>query len=122
MAKRKRREEMKMRRSMNIVALVASGLVFSRKASFADGCCEDEWNGVAGTPWGLFYGAASQFAAEAIGTITNLVVAFTLPYVFFKILHAIIGMRVPAEVELQGLDVPEMEPRAMPDMYSNLPL
>jgi Amt family ammonium transporter len=82
--------------------------VFSRKASFADGCYEDEWNGVAGTPWGLFYGAASQFAAEAIGTITNLVVAFTLPYVFFNILHAIVGMRVPAEVELQGLDVPEM--------------
>ena len=57
---------------------------------------------------GLFYGAPSQFVAEVIGVITCFAVVFGLSYIFFKILDALIGMRVLAEVELQGLDVPEM--------------
>jgi len=75
---------------------------------FADGMYGDGWNGVQGTVKGLLYGAPSQLAAEAIGVITCFVVVFTLSYVFFKILDAVMGMRVSAEVEMQGLDVPEM--------------
>lgn len=75
---------------------------------FADGSYGDGWNGVAGTVRGLFYGDASQFLAEVIGMLTNFVFVFVLSWVFFKILDAIIGMRVPAEVEVEGLDIPEM--------------
>jgi ammonium transporter, Amt family len=75
---------------------------------FADGTYGDGWNGVQGTVRGLLYGAPSQFVAEAIGVITNFVVVFGLCYVFFKILDAVMGMRVSPEVEMQGLDVPEM--------------
>ena len=75
---------------------------------FADGMYGDGWNGVQGTVKGLLYGAPSQLGAEAIGVITNFVVVFTLSYVFFKVLDAIMGMRVSEEVEMQGLDVPEM--------------
>ena len=75
---------------------------------FADGSYGDGWNGVQGTVRGLLYGAPSQFIAEAIGVITNFVVIFGLCYVFFKILDAVMGMRVSPEVEMQGLDVPEM--------------
>lgn len=75
---------------------------------FADGVYGDGWNGVPGTVRGLLYGAPSQLIAEAIGVVTNFVVVFTLCYVFFRVLDALVGMRVSEEVEMQGLDVPEM--------------
>ena len=75
---------------------------------FADGVYGDGWNGVAGPVKGLLYGDPSQLAAEAIGVITNIVVVFVLCYVFFKIVDAIIGLRVSPDVEIQGLDLPEM--------------
>ena len=34
---------------------------------------------------------------------------------FFKIVEALMGNRVSAEVELEGLDIPEMGARAYPD-------
>ncbi len=43
---------------------------------FADGTYGDGFNGVAGTVRGLFYGDASQFVAQTIGTLTNLAVRF----------------------------------------------
>ena len=38
----------------------------------------------------------------------NLVWVFTVAYVFFWIVEKLIGNRVSPEVELQGLDIPEM--------------
>ena len=38
----------------------------------------------------------------------NIVWVFVVAYVFFWIVEKLIGNRVSAEVELQGLDVPEM--------------
>ena len=75
---------------------------------FADGVYGDGWNGVAGPVKGLLYGDSSQFMAEVVGVIANFVVIFILSYVFFKIVDALIGMRVSADVEVQGLDMPEM--------------
>jgi len=75
---------------------------------FADGVYGDGWNGVAGPVKGLLYGDSSQFAAEVVGVVTNIVVVFVLSYVFFKIVDAIIGMRVSPETEVEGLDLPEM--------------
>jgi Amt family ammonium transporter len=85
---------------------------------FADGKYGDGWNGVPGTVTGLFYGDASQFAAQCIGTLTCFVFVFVSFYVFFKVLDKIIGNRVSAEVELQGLDLPEMGALAYPEFQS----
>jgi ammonium transporter, Amt family len=76
---------------------------------FADGSYGDGWNGVAGTVKGLFYGDAGQFFAELIGAATCIIVVFALMYGFFKIQHKFFGgIRVKAEDEVEGLDMPEM--------------
>jgi Amt family ammonium transporter len=82
---------------------------------FADGAYGDGWNGVPGTVRGLFYGDASQLAAQAVGTLTCMVWVFVTFFAFFKIVEALMGNRVSAEVELEGLDIPEMGARAYPD-------
>ncbi len=82
---------------------------------FADGTYGDGLNGVAGTVKGLFYGSASQFAAQMIGVIVNLAFVFVVMYVFFKILDRIIPMRVSEEVEFEGLDQSEVAVIAYPD-------
>ena len=82
---------------------------------FADGAYGDGWNGVSGTVKGLLYGDASQFAAQCIGTLTCVVFVFVSFFIFFKIVDALIGNRVSAAVELEGLDVPEMGALAYPD-------
>ncbi len=76
---------------------------------FADGTYGDGWNGVAGTVKGLFYGGGlGQFAAELIGVITCFVTLSIISYIVFKIVEKLIGNRVPQEVEIDGLDIPEM--------------
>jgi len=82
---------------------------------FADGVYGDGWNGVPGTVRGLFYGDASQFVAQCIGTLTCFLFVFSAFYTFFKIVEVTIGNRVPADVELQGLDLPEMGALGYPD-------
>ena len=82
---------------------------------FADGTYGDGFNGVAGTVRGLFYGDASQFVAQIVGTLTNLVFIFAASWVFFKACDAVVGLRVAPEVEIEGLDIPEMGALAYPD-------
>jgi Amt family ammonium transporter len=82
---------------------------------FADGVYGDGWNGVPGAVKGLFYGDASQLVAQCIGTLTCLVFVFVMFYAFFKAVEAIMGNRVSAEVELEGLDIPEMGAVGYPD-------
>jgi Amt family ammonium transporter len=86
---------------------------------FADGKYGDGWNGVPGAVTGLFYGDAKQFFAQCIGTITCFVFVFVSFYVFFKVVDAIIGNRVSAEVEIQGLDLPEMGALAYPEFETS---
>jgi Amt family ammonium transporter len=81
----------------------------------ADGTYGDGLNGVAGTVKGLFYGDASQFFAQCLGTLTNVVYVFVVSYIFFKILDKIIGLRVSEEVELEGLDMSEVAVSAYPE-------
>src|SRR5437762_727342 len=73
---------------------------------FADGVYGDGWNGVPGTVRGLFYGDASQFIAQCIGTLTCFVFVFGAFYAFFKLVEVTVGNRVSAAVEIQGLDLP----------------
>ncbi len=58
---------------------------------------------------GLFYGGGlSQFWAELIGVTTCFITLSILAFVVFKIVDAVVGNRVSREVEIDGLDVPEM--------------
>ena len=82
---------------------------------FADGAYGDGFNGVPGTVRGLFYGDGRQFVAEAIGTVTCIAFVFTSFYLFFKLVDVLIGNRVPANVELAGLDLDEMGAVGYPD-------
>lgn len=76
---------------------------------FADGTYGDGWNGVAGTVKGLFYGGGmGQFWAELIGVTTCFVTLSVLAFIVYKIAEVTVGNRVSAEVEIEGLDVPEM--------------
>lgn len=76
---------------------------------FADGKYGDGWNGVPGTVKGLFYGDPKQFIAELIGGLTCFVFVFIVMYLFFKIIKGTrIGLRVPEQEEIAGLDIPEM--------------
>ena len=76
---------------------------------FADGTYGEGWNGVAGTVRGLFYGGGlSQFWAELIGVVTCFVTLSIISIIVFKIVEAIVGNRVSKEVEIEGLDLPEM--------------
>ena len=75
---------------------------------FADGTYGDGLNGVKGNVKGLFYGDGGQFVAEFIGAATNLIFIGLAGWVMFKLLNKLVGNRGSADVELHGLDVPEM--------------
>ena len=92
----------------------------------ADGTYGDGWNGVSGTVKGLFYGDPSQFLAECVGVLANFTYVFLISVIIFKLIDVVVGNRVRPEVELAGLDVPEM---GVPgyvgvklDKYSETPL
>jgi ammonium transporter, Amt family len=75
---------------------------------FADGKYGDGWNGVKGAVTGLFFGDPSQFVAQLIGVTANAVFVGLISFVIFKVIGALVGNRVTAAEELEGLDVPEM--------------
>jgi len=77
---------------------------------FADGTMN--YGGL--TVRGLFYGDGSQLVAQVIGGVVAFAWAFGVSYAFFKVLDRVVGLRVSPEVELQGLDVPEMGTLAYP--------
>jgi Amt family ammonium transporter len=76
---------------------------------FADGTYGDGWNGVAGTVRGLFYGGGlSQFWAEVIGVVTCFITLSIISIIVFKVVEKLVGNRVSQEIEIDGLDIPEM--------------
>ncbi len=85
---------------------------------FADGNYGDGLNGVTGGVKGLFYGDASHFIAQCVGTLTNIVFVFVASYIMFKVLDKVIGLRVDAEVEMEGLDQAEVAVSAYPDFQT----
>lgn len=82
---------------------------------FADGTYGAGFNGVSTAVKGLLYGGSGQFVAQVIGAVAVFVAAFGIGYVFFKVQDAIQGIRVSPEVELQGVDLPEIGLLAYPD-------
>lgn len=82
---------------------------------FADGTYGDGLNGVAGTVRGLFYGDVSQFGAQLVAFGANFIFVFVMMYLFFKISNVFVPMRVPKELESEGLDMSEVSVTAYPD-------
>jgi len=64
---------------------------------------------------GILYGDASQLAMQAIDCAVLCVFGFTMAYVWFKLSDKITPLRVSAEVELAGLDMPEMGVMGYPE-------
>jgi Amt family ammonium transporter len=77
---------------------------------FADGTYGDGWNGVPGTVKGLFYGGGmSQFWAELVGVSVCFITLAAITFIVFKVIGVILGGHRPTlEVEIGGLDIPEM--------------
>jgi len=57
---------------------------------------------------GLVDGNVGQMGAQIIGAAVCFVWAFGASFIFFKLLDRIVPLRVSAEAEIQGLDMPEM--------------
>jgi Amt family ammonium transporter len=57
---------------------------------------------------GLVAGDVGQFVAQVIGAAVCFIWAFGASYIFFKLVNRIVPMRIAPEVEIQGLDYPEM--------------
>ncbi|HEV2471598.1 MAG TPA: hypothetical protein VGS41_02965, partial [Chthonomonadales bacterium] len=87
---------------------------------FADGTYGAGWNGTTGAKGalpvtGLIHGDVKQLIAQVIGATTMAIWAFGSTYVVFKVVNAIKPMRVSAEAEMAGLDVPEFGTLAYPE-------
>jgi Amt family ammonium transporter len=82
---------------------------------FADGSYGNGLNGVSGNVRGLFYGGTGQFFAQLINVGVLIIYGVLLSWVFWKVLDKIIKIRVKAEDEIEGLDVPELGLLAYPD-------
>lgn len=76
---------------------------------FADGKSNygGSWNGVNGSVTGLFYGDSGQLVAQLIGVATLIGFVFVFYFLMFRMVDVLLGQRVKAEYELEGLDVPE---------------
>lgn len=84
---------------------------------FADGTYGAGLNGVATPVVGLLYGgSASQLYAQMIGTLTCLLFTFVSFFAFFKVVGLLVGNRVSAQVEIEGLDLHEVGVLAYPEM------
>jgi Amt family ammonium transporter len=84
---------------------------------FADGKSNygGSWNGVNGSVTGLFYGDASQLVAQFVGVATLIGFVFTASFVSNLVIDKIVGQRVSAKAELEGLDLPEMGQLGYPE-------
>jgi len=84
---------------------------------FADGKSNygGSWNGVNGSVTGLFYGDASQLVAQLIGVATLIGFVFTLTFVLNLVVEFVVGQRVSAKAELEGLDLPEIGALGYPE-------
>ena len=84
---------------------------------FADGKSNygGSWGGVNGNVTGLFYGDPGQLVAQLIGVATLVGFVFSFSFVTGLIIDAVVGQRVGAESELEGLDLPEMGALCYPE-------
>ena len=68
---------------------------------------------------GLFFGGgADQLIAQLIGAGALIAWAFVTGYIVFKVLDALMGIRVSPKEEIQGLDIIEHGTPAYPEFYT----
>ncbi len=104
--------------------LVVFSILFFDKIKIDDPVGAVSVHGICGM-WGTvavgIFGVAAgdpdsySFAWQVIGTVVVSVFAFVFSYVVFSILKAVMGVRVSAEEEFEGLDVGEHGQEAYPD-------
>jgi Amt family ammonium transporter len=91
---------------------------------FADGTYGAGWNGVGAASYlghagqgvtGLLHGDSLQFLSQLFGSTICVAWAFGATYVVFFVVNKIRSMRVSAETEMEGLDVPEFGMQAYPE-------
>jgi ammonium transporter, Amt family len=76
-------------------------------------------NGVPGAVRGLFYGDARQLLAQLIAAVTCFTWNFAVAGAAFKLIGNLLGgNRVPPEVEVAGLDIPEMGAPGYPEFIT----
>ena len=75
---------------------------------FANGSYGDGLNGVDGPVKGLLYGDGGQLVASVIGVVVNIVWVGAISAAVLYVLGKVVGNRVEAEDEINGLDEPEM--------------
>jgi len=91
---------------------------------FADGAYGAGWNGVGVSSYlgkagqgvtGLLYGDYTQFFTQVGGATFMAIYVFGFTYLVFSLVNVFRPLRVPKEVELEGLDVPEFGLPAYPE-------
>jgi len=70
---------------------------------------------------GCLHGGWGQLGAQVVGAFVLVLWAGGVSWIFLKILDWFIPMRVPPEVELDGLDIPETGLIGYPDFRMNTP-
>ncbi|PTY05827.1 ammonia permease [Opitutaceae bacterium EW11] len=93
---------------------LALGLFYNGKADYGDGAVA---NTIAALDTGLSRGAQTIEQLKGIAIVG--IFAFTLSLVFWYILKAVLGIRVSAEEETEGLDVGEHGNEAYPDFSTS---
>lgn len=99
-----------------IWGVIAVGLFADGKSNYGG-----SWNGVSGSVTGLFYGDPSQLVAQLIGVSTLIGLVFSASFVVNLAIDALIGQRVSAKAELEGLDLPEMGALGYPEFELRAP-
>jgi ammonium transporter, Amt family len=90
--------------------VIATGLFADGRSNYGG-----SWNGVSGSVTGLFYGDPGQLVAQLMGVAVLLGFVFTSVFVINLLIDAVVGQRVSAKAELEGLDLPEMGALGYPE-------
>ena len=98
------------------VGIFANGK-YGAGPALPDGTFGNGWNGVPGERGvaGILYGDSGQLWAQLLDAAVVCVFGFVMAYVWFKFSNWITPIRVSREVELEGLDGPEMGCLGYPD-------
>ncbi|HWS47258.1 MAG TPA: ammonium transporter [Acidimicrobiia bacterium] len=94
---------------------------------FADGTYGIGWNGVGANSThgvrGLFYGDPGQLGAQMFHVVIGFVWAWGLGWLLFSVAKNFMKIRVSAEAEIEGLDVPEFGALCYPEfvMHRSVP-
>ena len=91
---------------------------------FADGQYGSGWNGTTTTTdgvTGILYGGdgVGQLMSQIAGVVTIWTVIFGIAFLFFTTQNKVMkgGIRPPAEMEIAGMDMPEMGALAYPEFH-----